>query len=363
MVGAKKLPFYKAASLAKKMAKKGSAAKVTNEELHEDGRKIFGNIRGPQAKLNFILAVVMDLLNSVFQNRLSPNSGQYTRDPGKTSKGSSSKAVAQQDEPSGVCLGLGYAPGVISGSVSHQIQEIITQLNLMWCIAVANGNVNSYSPAGAAQVMAALPMLPDPNSFNYGGARDLMWRLPRADSRPQVVVLGDGDDGEDEDEDDGEDEWSATQAVLQEEWNKLTDAAEKKKKAYEDWQAGSGKAATKLLEAEGKLFSNMSEVVKGSMTVVLLRATNQDSSYQKLVAAFEKDVEAGEAKKREWDDAVKAADDKMKEISPVNEDDDEEDGARGGNGTASSSSSSSSSSSLAPPSKKGGERKRSRKSK
>ena len=94
VLGAKKLPSYKAASLARKMAKKRPTASVTNEELHEDGRKIFGKISGPQAKLNFILAVVIDLLSTVFQNRLNPKTGQYTRDPGKASKGSSS-------EPSG----------------------------------------------------------------------------------------------------------------------------------------------------------------------------------------------------------------------------------------------------------------------
>ena len=131
--------------------------------------------------------------SSVFQNRLNPKTGQYTRDPGKASKGSSS-------EPSGVCLGLGYAAGVISGSVSHQIQEIITQLNLMWCIAMANLNVNKYSPAGAARMMVALPILPDPFFFNYGGARDLMWRLQRGGPLRQVAVLGDEDDNEDEDE-------------------------------------------------------------------------------------------------------------------------------------------------------------------
>ena len=192
--------------------------------------------------------------SSVFQNRLNPKTGQYTRDPGKASKGSSS-------EPSGVCLGLGYAAGVVSGSVSHQIQEIITQLNLMWCIAMANLNVNKYSPAGAARMMVALPILPDPNSFNYGGARGLMWRLQLGDPLRQVAVLGDEDDNEDDDEEelgaeeedgDDEQEWSATQAALQDEYNKLMDAEETKKSAYEQWQAGSGQAATKLLEAEKK---------------------------------------------------------------------------------------------------------------
>ena len=86
--------------------------------------------------------------------------------------------------------------------------------------------------------MVALPILPDPNSFNYGGARGLMWRLQLGDPLRQVAVLGDEDDNEDDEEEelgdeeedgDDEQEWSATQAALQDEYNKLMDAEESKK--------------------------------------------------------------------------------------------------------------------------------------
>ena len=78
---------------------------ASDDDLYETCKKNFNEMKSVTMKLNLLLALVMGLLKTTFENPYLPQAGRYTRDP-KKSREKRTRNHATAQEPAYPSLGV-----------------------------------------------------------------------------------------------------------------------------------------------------------------------------------------------------------------------------------------------------------------